>query len=540
MFGTSSIRPITYSTFIRMKKRQQLLKTIVFIFFSLFGISINSYADIKLPALVSDHMVLQQQSTIKLWGWADPGEKVEVSGGWFDRPVNVTANGNGEWEVEVKTVGAGGPYDLKLKGKNTIVLTDVFLGEVWVCAGQSNMHFPVGKSGEKGNWRTGVDNYEEEIRNADFPKIRMFTVNRETSQEIQEDVKGRWVVCSPQTVAEFSAVGYFFGKELFEKLKVPVGLLNTSWGGTPAEAWTQKKVLTADQGFNELVKQYHYNLENWEKVKHEHEIVVDSLEQLRKQGEEVGLNPRPPVGLGSNKAPYVLYNAMVAPLLNYRIKGVVWYQGESNARRAWQYRRLFPAMIKNWRSNWNQGDFPFYFVQITPHRGQNPEIREAQLMTYRNVKNSGMVVTTDIGDSTNIHPTNKQEVGRRLSLWALANNYGFKDVVYSGPLYKRMRVKGIKAIISFDYADRGLICNGDSLSHFTIAGADRQFYPAKARIDGEKVVVWSENVKHPVSVRFGWNNFPMHNLYNKAGLPASPFRTDDWPGKTYGANGHLY
>jgi sialate O-acetylesterase len=516
-------------------KRNLFFLRVIFLLF-LLELSIFSRADINLPALVSNHMVLQQNTRIRLWGRADPGEVIRISGGWLASQVECTTSDDGTWQTEVKTIEAGGPYKLTLKGKNVIELSDIYLGEVWVCGGQSNMHLPVGKFGEKGDWRTGVDHYKTEIENANYPQIRMFTVKRVASEEMLDDTQGEWVVCSPETAAEFSAVGYFFGRELFNKIDVPIGLLNTSWGGTPAEAWTKKSLLTNDKGFNEIVKRYQYNLDNWDKVWRDYKNVVDSLDALRKAGKDVGGNPRPPVGLGSNKAPYVLYNGMVAPLLNYRIKGVVWYQGENNAQRAWQYRRLFPVMIKNWRDDWYHCNFPFYFVQIAPHRSQNPEIREAQLMTFREVPNTGMVVTTDIGDSINIHPTNKQEVGRRLSLWALAKDYGYKELVFSGPVYKKMKVKGQRAFISFDYADGGLVCKGDSLTHFEIAGTNKEFVPAIAKIEGDQIVVWSDKVRKPVSVRFGWSYFPMHNLYNKAGLPASPFRTDDWPGKTYGKN----
>ncbi|MGQ1947993.1 sialate O-acetylesterase [Geofilum sp. OHC36d9] len=497
--------------------------------------AININAEIKLHGLFTDHMVLQQKSSVLIWGWATPGEAVSVTTDWNNKVVATKANANGQWQVKAKTIEAGGPYSILVKGDNEIKVSDVWLGEVWICSGQSNMHMPVGKFGKDGDWRTGVINYKNEIKNGDYPKIRMYTVERVTSETILDDVKGQWTVCSPETVGEFSAVGYFFGKNLYQELNVPIGLLNTSWGGTPAEAWTRKSVLTADKGFSQSVKRYVYNMENWDRVWSDYKEVLDSLDQLRASGKKVS-NPRPPVGLGSNKAPYVLYNGMIAPLLNYRIKGVIWYQGENNAQLAWQYRRLFPAMIKNWRTDWKQGDFPFYFVQIAPHRSQNPEIREAQLMALRSVKNCGMVVTTDIGDSTNIHPTNKQEVGRRLSLWALAKTYNKKDIVYSGPIYRSMKIKENKIILSFDYVDGGLICKGDSLTHFTIAGADSVFYPAHAEIKGNVITVSAPEVKQPASVRFGWNYFPIHNLFNKSGLPASPFRTDDWPGATYGKN----
>jgi len=504
----------------------------------LAGIPAN--ADIKLPALVSNHMVLQQQCDINIWGWASPGEKVTITPSWSKKAVSTVAAIDGKWLVVVKTPKAGGPFSISLKGNNRIELTDVMVGEVWLCSGQSNMHLYVGRFGGEGDWRTGVDNYEEEIASANYPAIRMFTVDRLTSEVPLDDVKGVWQVCSPQTVAEFSAVAYFFGRELYQKLGVPIGLLNASWGGTPAEAWTRKDVLVAHEGLNEIVKRYQFIIDHNDSIEAAYKT---SLEKFKKDvadgiitGAAAKNPPKAPLLKGGHKAPYGIYNAMVHPLLNYKFKGAIWYQGENNAPLAWQYRTLFPAMIANWRLDFSNGKFPFYFVQIAPHRSQNPEIREAQLMTYRQVPNTGMVVLTDAGDTVNIHPTSKQIPGYRLSLWALAKTYGQKIPVWSGPLYKSMQVDGDKIRISFDFTGSGLMCKGDSLTHFTICGDDQHFVPARAVIDGHTVVVSSPDVKHPVAVRFGWENVPMHNFYNKEGLPASPFRTDDWPGKTFGKN----
>ncbi|MCC9135575.1 sialate O-acetylesterase [Pontibacter silvestris] len=494
-------------------------------------------ANIKLPALLADHMVLQQQADVALWGWADPGETVEVIGSWNNKKVKATADAQGNWQLKVSTSKAGGPYALSFKGKNEVNLKDIYLGEVWICSGQSNMHFPVAPI-ENSGWATGVENYEQEIAQANYPKIRMFTVERKVADEPQKDVVGDWQVCNPATVGDFSAVAYFFARELVEKTGLPVGLINTSWGGTPAEGWTKKEVLESDADFIPILERYNADVEKYPEAI---EVYRKELEQWRKEaesakqkGETPAAAPREPMGPKHHKSPYKLYNAMVAPLLPYTIKGAIWYQGESNADRAYQYRKLFPAMIANWREGWGY-NFPFYFVQIAPHRSQRPEIREAQLLTMQSVPNTGMAVVTDAGDSLDIHPRNKQVVGKRLSLWALSKDYGQKDVVYSGPIYKSMKVDGDKIVLSFDHVDGGLVARGGELSDFTIAGADQKFVKAKAKIEGKQVVVWSDQVQNPVAVRFAWELIPAPNFYNKAGLPASPFRTDVWPAETYDA-----
>lgn len=510
--------------------------TITLLLSSLF----YSSADVKLPALVSDHMVLQQNTTIIIWGWAAQGEKITVMPGWTKKKFETITNGEGKWQVDIKTPKAGGPYCICVNGQNKIQLKDVMIGEVWLCSGQSNMHLMIGKYGKKDDWRTGVDNYKQEIATANYPAIRMFTVERKTSDSILQDVKGDWVVCSPDTAGSFSAVAYFYGRELYHKLKVPIGLLNSSWGGTPAEAWTRKEVLVADTGLAHIVERHRFNVENWDSIWNNYKIKNEAWKKYMADTTIANKKnkpaPKQPIGPGSHKAPYLIYNAMIAPLLNYKIKGVIWYQGENNAPLAWQYRTLFPAMINCWRTDFHQGCFPFYFVQIAPHRSQNPEIRESQLMTYRKMPNIGMAVTTDVGDNLNIHPTNKQTVGYRLSLWALANTYHFKNVICSGPLYRSMKIEGDKIRIFFDFAKDGLVCKGDSLIMFEIAGNDRKFMPAVATIEKNTILVSCSNVKNPVAVRFAWNYLPIHNLYNKTGLPASPFRTDDWPEKTFGRN----
>jgi sialate O-acetylesterase len=505
--------------------------------FNFQSIYTGLFANIKLPALFSNNMVLQQNTNVNIWGWADPGEKIEIKANWSNKIVTTTADDSSKWLISIKTPKAGGPYTILFKGHNSIEIQNILIGEVWICSGQSNMNMPVGKFGKEKDWRTGVINYPEEIENAKYPAIRFFTVKQKTSDTIQKDVVGKWEECTPSTVAEFSAVAYFYGRELYNKLKVPIGLIHTSWGGTPAEAWTRKEVLESDTLLRPILDRYNQTIENYPRLQKEYADTLAKWKKAVADSTIVGINrnnpPRPPVGRGSNKAPCGLYNAMVAPLIPFTFKGVIWYQGEGNADRAWQYRYLFPAMIKNWRTDWNQGDFPFYFVQIAPHRSQNPEIREAQLYTYRMVPNTGMAVITDAGDSLNIHPVNKQVVGYRLSLWALSHTYSLKNIVFSGPLYKSMKTEGNRIRISFDYTGSGLVCKGD-LTDFLIAGENKEFVMARAKIDGNTVVVWSDNVTAPKAVRYNWKYIPSPQLYNKEGLPASPFRTDDWPGKTFG------
>lgn len=447
-------------------------------------------ADVRLPKIFGDHMVLQQKLPIQVWGWADNGEEVTVTIG--EKKATATAAADGKWRVTLDALEAGGPVEMTVAGKNSITLTDVLIGEVWVGSGQSNMQWTVAAS----------DNAEQEIAAADFPRIRLFTVARKAAAEPQEDVEGVWTTATPETVKNFSAVAYFFGRELHKELDVPVGMINTSWGGTIVEAWTSHETLQSDPDFQAILERSKNFQEN---------------------------NP--------NQAS-VLYNGMIKGLIPFGIRGAIWYQGESNVGRAEQYAELFPAFIADWRKNWAQGEFPFLFVQLAPFRyqGQDPrslaELWEAQLKTL-SVINTGMAVTTDIGNVKDIHPKNKQEVSRRLALWARAAVYG-QDVVYSGPLYKSMQVEDKKVRLSFKHADGGLVAKDGELTHFQIAGDDGEFVPAKATIEGETIVVSSDQVEKPAAVRFAWDDVAEPNLFNDAGLPASPFRTDTFPMVTAG------
>jgi sialate O-acetylesterase len=487
-----------------------------------------SRADVALPALLTDNMVLQQKTTVALWGWAAPGEAVTVAASWQKAPTKATADALGNWLVRVPTTKAGGPYTITIEGRNKLIIHNVLLGEVWLCSGQSNMKFSVDKGAAK--WMTGVKNAAEVVPQAQFPAIRMFTVAERVADAPQRDVAGSWVVCSPETVGKFSAVAYFFGLEIHQKLGVPVGLIHSSWGGTPAESWTRQDVLETNPVLRPILTRYALGLTQ----RPAYETALAAWKQEKVENPQT-TRPKPeePLSATSNKSPAKLYNGMIRGLEPYTLRGVIWYQGESNAERAYQYRTLFPALIASWRHDWQQPTLPFYFVQIAPHRGQNPEIREAQLLSWQAVPHTGMVVTTDVGDSLDIHPRDKQTVGHRLALWALAKTYGTQALPSSGPLYKALRVQNGEARLTFDYAD-GLISHDGALREFTIAGPDSVFRPAQARILGRTVVVSSPQVAQPVAVRFGWAKSPMPNLFNGAGLPASPFRTDQWRTPTQG------
>lgn len=469
-----------------------------------FATSVAS-ADVKLPKIFGDNMVLQQKTKAPVWGWAEPGEKVTVTLG--DAKAETTANDQGKWLAKIDTPAAGGPMTLVVQGKNEIVYKNVLMGEVWVCSGQSNMDWGVGAS----------LNPKEEIPNAKYPNIRLFLVPRtgavtkaEPQSDFSQDLK--WAECSPETVGGFSAVAYFFGRKLQQELNVPVGLINVSWGGTICETWTSKPALEADK---------------------------DAFGPILERGKNFQE--------GNPNQPAALYNGMISPLLPYAIRGAIWYQGESNVGRAEQYAKLFPAMISDWRKAWGQGDFPFLYVQLAPycyagdHKTKTPndskqlaELWDAQVKTLA-LPNTGMAVTTDITDLFDIHPKNKQDVGLRLALWSLATTYGKSDLVYSGPLYESMAVEGNKIRIKFKHLGGGLQAkDGQPLTFFSIAGEDKNFVDAKAEIDGDTVVVTSDKVEKPVAVRFGWKDYATPNLFNKAGLPASPFRTDNFPLVTAG------
>lgn len=635
-----------------------------------------SEAKVVLPSVFSNNMVLQQKTSAAIWGKAKPGAKIMVTPSWNLERYNGVADAEGNWKIKILTPSYGGPYTLRISDGEPVVLKNILIGDVWVCSGQSNMEMPLAGWGK-------VQNYEQEIAKVNYPSIRLLQVEHVTANQVKDDASvtnGGWTVCTPATVAEFSSTAYFFAREIYEKTKIPIGLLHTSWGGTVAEAWMSSSSLKKIPAFAPAIeeierttgedKNYADKLLNWQKIildkdmgYHDQKPVwsakdldVSSWAELQvpgiwdnelkdmdgvvwltrkiilpenwagkslkvnigpvdddeitwfngseigrtqgynqpriytisgnlvkagentitvrvfdsgggggMHGEEkdlqftgpdgkkvalsgswkyhVGLNlknapPMPASQNGPNR-PSVLYNAMIHPFLSFSIRGVIWYQGESNADRAHQYTSLFPALIRDWRTKWNEGDFPFYFVQLASYmkREEEPttsawaELRDAQFKTL-SLTNTGMAVAIDIGDAKDIHPKNKQEVGRRLALIALARNYQ-KKISYSGPLMQSFKVEGNKMRVAFKHADAGLkIQDGKVLKGFVIAGADQKFYRAQAVIEGNTVVVSSDQVQQPVAVRYGWENNPDCNLYNGAGLPASPFRTDAWKGIT--------
>ena len=635
-------------------------------------LTLNAEADVKLPRIFSSNMVLQQGMEIPVWGWADKGERVSIT--FKDKTLRTKTDQNGKWKVKLPVQNYGGPYTLIIKGKNTIVFDNVMIGDVWVCSGQSNMEMQVSR----------CNNAEQEIADANYSNIRLFQVPKTIAQFPKDDIPdGEWVECSPEMVADFSAVGYFFGRDLHNKLNVPIGLLHTSWGGTVAETWTSAETIKDDPDFRDLLielqqmnmEKYQeqkleqikkilggpisevdsgmiggkpvwsaldYNDGNWKTIKTpeyweaQGYIDIDGIAWYRKEiqlnelqtqsnltlhlgkiddsditflnGFEIGetenqydkervytvdkkyLKPGKnmivvrvndtggnggiwgdpkdqflaignekidlsgnwkfkiskakvgSVNVGPNSYPTLLYNAMIHPLIPFGIKGAIWYQGESNANRAKQYQRIFPNMIKDWRSHWEQGDFPFLFVSLAnymqpqeqPGESTWAELREAQTQTL-SLPNTGMALAIDIGNAVDIHPKNKQDVGKRLALNALKKAYN-RDVIYSGPMYESVEFKEGKAYVTFNETGSGLMIKDKYgyLKGFTLAGADKTFHWAKAElINTTTVVIYSNEVPQPVAVRYGWADNPDDvNLYNKEELPAIPFRTDDWPGIT--------
>ncbi len=503
------------------------MKKFILFYLAYFLISISiTTADIKLPSIFGSHMVIQQNTNVAIWGWADSGEIVTVKGNWMKNAVSVQTDKSGKWLLQIKSPKAGGPFQIIIAGKNKIVLNDVLTGEIWLASGQSNMSFPLKKS----------DNAENEIENANYPEIRLFQVERTYSVEPVMDCGGMWMKCSPESVKDFSAVEYFFGRKIYKELNVPVGLINSSRGNTPIEAWMDAKILKADPDLSsifELWKKwgleysdservYNIKYEEWEKAK---EALKTGIEEPKKPNSVNNIQKQ-------FRRPGVLFNAMIVPLIPFTIRGIIWYQGENNIDRPILYRKAFPLLISDWRARWHLDDFPFYFVQIAPYdnivnNNGASFLREAQMMTM-SVPNTGMAVTVDIGNIHNIHPTDKKDVGNRLALWALAKTYGFKSIVYSGPIYKSMIIEGNKIRLYFDHIGSGLAKRGKELTQFEISGKNKKFYKAKAVIDGTTVVVHSDEVPNPVAVRYSWDITVVPNLFNKEGLPTAPFRTDSW------------
>ena len=477
---------------ILIKLKKNLFFCILFVFIS------NLNAQIELGPLFSDDMILQRNSQVSIWGSAKGNEKVSIISSWNNNEVFTKADNNGNWTADISTPDAGGPYEIKISSKKNILnLTNVLIGEVWVASGQSNMQMAL-----YGGGREPVLRSIDMIAQAKNPNIRLFTVKHNSSISPIKELKGKWLVSSPANVSAFSAVGYSFADYLNKVLDIPIGIINTSWGGTPAEAWTDKKTLDS----------------NFEKsqIRNNHK---DKVVQHNPSG---------------------LFNAMINPLIPFKIRGAIWYQGEGNVSRANNYTKLMNKMIEGWRSNWGQGSFPFYFVQLAPfsYNGINNTasayLREAQLHTMLQTENTGMAVTLDIGSEKTIHPPEKILVGKRLAYWALVKDYNLGGISFSGPIYKSLKINGDKVIVNFDYAQNGITSYNKAIIGFEIAGEDKIFYPANAKVirgygsNRSKLEVSSDSVKKPVAVRYGWKNYLKGNLYNTQGLPASSFRSDNW------------
>jgi sialate O-acetylesterase len=557
------------------------------------------HADVRMPGIFGDHMVLQQDMRIPVWGWADPGEKISVALG--KDTASTVAGADGKWRVDLPPVSSQAvATTLTVSGKNTVTFSDVLVGDVWLCSGQSNMEFPLRMA----------HNAATEVPKANDPQLRLFLVPRHSTLHPQDDITGstldayklfnsfhlnpgdalpgHWVVCTPDRAAEFSAVGYFFVHELRQRLNRPIGLIASYWGGSPAQAWISLSTAQADPALGSIVRDYQKNLaplaagpvdmdalyatyaqqmDKWKEAmahnpgKPAYDAACRAWQvasvQQRAHDIQVPRPPTPPIPSPWQPPQMIsstlLHNGMIAPLIPYAIKGVIWYQGESNgniAASGIQYRALFAALIKEWRAEWGEGDFPFLFVQLA---GNNPRplapveaphfawawLREAQLKTLA-LPNTGMAVAIDLGSSTTIHPPDKMDVAHRLALVAEKSVYG-QDVIDSGPLFNSIKIEGSQIRIGFSNVDGGLIIGTSpwidpavppisttELQGFAIAGADKKWVWAQAKIEGSDVVVSSDQVPAPVAVRYGWSNNPLCNLYNKANLPASPFRTDNW------------
>ena len=508
------------------------------------GAATLAQADVKLPAIFSDHMVLQQKQTNRVWGWDAPGTVVKVEFG--GQTVSGTADGEGKWSVKLDPVPANAkPQQLSVAGSSVRVIQDVLVGEVWLCSGQSNMGFTVNRAHDA----------DLEMLTSKYPRIRLISVPQVGTQEIQDDFVGQWEACTPETVGSFSAVGFFYGRLLHEMLDVPVGLIDNAWGGSAAEAWVRRDVLEKDKRFADLMAKWkkteaEFTPEAFAKLQADHKTKLAAWVEARKvklkAGEMVtGAAPRAPQNpMTGQHRPGNLYAGVLHPTIGYGIKGAIWYQGESNSGRAYEYAYLFPLMIQHWREEWKQGDFPFYWVQLADYKPEMPEpgdsdwaeLREAQTKTMSLLKNTGQAVITDLGEANDIHPLNKRDVAERLARWALVKDYGMK-LPFRSPELKDAKFEGGKALLTIDHAPAGLrTVDVDEVRGFAICGEDKKWVWAKASIMGgskhgtNQIEVSSPVVPKPTAVRYGWADNPVCNVYSfDGGLPLTPFRTDDFP-----------
>ncbi len=483
-------------------------------------------ADVTLPNVFTDHMVLQREQANPIWGTADANEELSII--VAGNVISATADSNGKWRTKLPPLPAGGPHTLKVSGSSEVEIRDVLVGEVWFCSGQSNMEWPTNNS-------YGA---EVEIAAANHPQIRLLSVPRNGTDVPQDNFEGKWEICSPDTIPHFSAIGYQYGKTLHDALNVPIGLIDNAWGGSSAESWIPRDTLESHDRYDALLKHWDEKVENFDEE--EYKAYVKKYEEWAASGyPQPGMNWNKTVNpVTGQHRPANIFNGMVNPFSGYGIKGVIWYQGESNGGRAEQYLHLFPLLVQTWREKWEQGDFPFYWVQLAdfgdqaeePGEDSWAELRDSQTSAMDVLTNSGQAVIIDIGEGRDIHPRNKKTVASRLVRWALANDYGY-DIAYQSPRYKEMRIEGNKVIISFDHlSDEGLYSfDTNEIYGFSIAGADKTFVWAKATIiDKSTVEVWAEGIESPQAVRYGWAQNPEVNLYDRNGLPVTPFRTDDW------------
>ncbi len=485
-----------------------------------------AHTQISLPSIFGDHMVLQQKHSNPIWGKAAPGEMIMIK---INGQSHMTeADQQGHWRITLRPIPAGGPYRMNIEGaESKFYFDDILVGEVWICSGQSNMQWTI----------ANTNSAELAILTANYPDIRLITVPRVGTQEAQDDFEGKWTSSTSESIADFSAIGYFFGRRLHHTLGVPIGLIDNAWGGSAAEAWVNREILDNDLDQKEVM--------DWWKDKeasYDYNAELDTWQQqldewnAKESTDRTPFPPRRPNNLMTgNHRPGNIYNGVLHPTIGYGIRGVIWYQGESNASRAAQYKGLFPLMIQNWRDEWKQGDFPFYYVQLAdflaeedePGESNWAELREAQTMTMDKLKNVGQAVIIDVGEGRDIHPRNKQTVADRLARWALAKDYK-KDIEYSGPTFKSMEIVGNKILLTFDNVGQGLYSFDTSEPQgFAIAGTDEKFVWAEGKIiSTDQMEIWSDKIAEPMAVRYAWANNPVCNMYSRDGLPMTPFRTD--------------
>ncbi len=511
-------------------KTSRMLLALVFAF-----AAVAAHAEVRLPGFFNDHMVLQRDQPIAVWGWAKPGEDISVTLAGQSAVFPTPAGVDGRWRATLKPMPAGGPHTLTVEGSNKVVIKDVLIGEVWLCSGQSNMEWVVRNS----------DNPEREIAAAKFPQIRHVKVAKNTSGHPLDDLSARWEVCSPETAGNFTAAGYFMARELHKELGVPIGLINSSWGGTRIEPWTPIPGFGQVPALKDILNQV--SLTQPDNAAYQARLTKHIADTEKWVGEaRQALTAKSPVApspdypneikpLTRHTHPTALYNAMIAPLVGYTMRGAIWYQGESNHSEGMMYHEKKKALVGGWREVWGIGDFPFYYVQIAPYQygSEDPKILarfwEAQAASLE-IPHTGMIVINDIGNIKDIHPKNKQDVGHRLALLALKNDYGRKDIVASGPVFDSLTLEGDQLRVKFKNAAGGLKSrDGKPLTHFELIGEQAEFVPAEARIDGDSVVLSAKNVKQPAAMRFAWHKLAEPNLANGAGLPASAFRAGEVP-----------